>query len=72
MDSDKNVHFDNGTKVQADVIIYATGYLIDFEFIKKDILKVQNDNRVFLYKNILDPKNKNLFFIGLCQPLGIS
>jgi dimethylaniline monooxygenase (N-oxide forming) len=70
---------DNLSKVQADVVIYATGYLFDFNFIDRDILKV-DDNKVFLYKNIIDPRNKNLYFIGnyyfyitikgLCQPLG--
>ncbi|XP_013790436.2 dimethylaniline monooxygenase [N-oxide-forming] 5-like [Limulus polyphemus] len=56
---------------EADVIILATGYKIQFPFIDEKILSIENNN-VDLYKYVIPPKLKHpsLAFIALAQPVG--
>jgi len=62
------VHFVDGSAVQADVIIYATGYNITFPFFDPDFLSAP-DNRLPLYKRMLKPGLDDLIFIGFAQAL---
>lgn len=69
----KSVLFEDGTEEQIDIIIYATGYKISFPFLDKEIWDndyVEQTNDVSLYRYVVHPEHKNLFFIGLVQPLG--
>ena len=61
--------FVDGSSEPFDTIIYATGYNITFPFLKPEVFTVQ-DNRVHLYRRVIDPELPNLFFLGLIQPLG--
>ncbi len=63
------VEFDDGSRVHADVVIYCTGYKISFPFFDEDFISAP-DNRIDLYRRVFHPEIKNLFFIGLLQPLG--
>jgi dimethylaniline monooxygenase (N-oxide forming) len=63
------VLFEDGTEEVFDRIIYATGYKINFPFFKPDFLSVRN-NEIQLYHKVVHPEHKNLFFVGLIQPLG--
>ncbi len=63
------VEFDDGSRVHADVVIYCTGYKISFPFFDEDFVSAP-DNRIDLYRRVFHPEIKNLFFIGLLQPLG--
>ncbi len=63
------VEFDDGSRVHADVVIYCTGYKISFPFFDEDFISAP-DNRIDLYRRVFHPVIKNLFFIGLLQPLG--
>ncbi|MCA9519731.1 MAG: hypothetical protein KC609_02105, partial [Myxococcales bacterium] len=63
------VRFVDGSRVEADVLIVATGYNIEFPFLDPALVPVQ-ENRVELFLNVVPPKRRGLYFIGLVQPLG--
>lgn len=64
------VNFTDGTSVEADLLIYCTGYRISFPFLDAGILNPGADNRIELYRRIFHPQCPGLYFIGLVQPLG--
>lgn len=66
---DRELVFADGTSVDADVIIYATGYSISFPFLDRTVIAT-DDNRVELYKRIVDVDHPGLYFVGLIQPVG--
>jgi len=66
---EKTVHFIDGTCDQFDTIIAATGYIITFPFFERDLVDYSEGN-VPLFKKVFHLTYKNLFFIGLVQPLG--
>jgi dimethylaniline monooxygenase (N-oxide forming) len=66
----KKVHFDDNSTEDFDTIVYATGYKISFPFFKKNLLDVEESNNLNLYKKIIHPDLKNLFFLAFIQPLG--
>jgi cation diffusion facilitator CzcD-associated flavoprotein CzcO len=61
--------FVDGSSVPCDVLIYATGYRISFPFLDEDIVAT-DDNRVDLYKRVVDIDHPGLYFVGLIQPVG--
>jgi hypothetical protein len=63
------VYFSDGSSVEADLIIYCTGYKISFPFLGEDLFAAK-DNQVPLYKHIIHPDLPGLYFVGLIQPLG--
>jgi dimethylaniline monooxygenase (N-oxide forming) len=63
------VFFTDGTAVEADVVVYCTGYRISFPFLD-DALVGTEDNHVDLYRRVVPPDRPGLYFIGLVQPLG--
>lgn len=69
----KTVCFEDGTEVDADVVIYSTGYNVDFPFLDASSGVTVVDNHVDLYKYVwptsTDPDHP-LAVIGLIQPLG--
>lgn len=60
------VHFTDGSSVEADVIIYATGYNITFPFFDETFLSAP-DNHLPLYKRMLKPGLDDLIFMGFAQ-----
>jgi dimethylaniline monooxygenase (N-oxide forming) len=60
----RRIHFVDGTSDEFDVLIAATGYLIDLPFIPEEVLPVV-DNRVDLYKRIVVPGWPGLWFVGM-------
>lgn len=63
------VHFKDGTSAEYDVIVACTGYWIDHPFFDKTLIDYSRGD-VPLYLRMLHPEIKNLYFIGLFQPLG--
>jgi hypothetical protein len=63
------VHFIDGTKEDFDVIIACTGFKIKHKFFDKDFLSFEK-GKVPLLHRMLPSNIKNLYFIGLFQPLG--
>ena len=63
------VRFTDGSVEKADTIIYATGYKVTFPFFDEDFISAP-DNDLPLFRRVFKPDVNNVFFIGLCQPLG--
>jgi dimethylaniline monooxygenase (N-oxide forming) len=63
------VRFVDGSAVDADVVVYCTGYKITFPFFDTDFLSAP-ENHIELFRRVFHPDIPNLFFIGLLQPLG--
>jgi hypothetical protein len=63
------IRFDDGSVEAVDIVVYATGYRISFPFFDREYFSAP-DNRVALFRQVVDPSKPGLFFIGLCQPLG--
>jgi Flavin-binding monooxygenase-like len=51
------------------VVIYCTGYKVTFPFLDERVVS-PHDNRLGLYRRVVDPANPGLFFLGLVQPIG--
>jgi cation diffusion facilitator CzcD-associated flavoprotein CzcO len=65
----RTVWFEDGSSVETDAIIYATGYRVDFPFIPMEVL-VAKDNVLPLYRKVVHPDLDGLYFVGLIQPVG--
>lgn len=63
------VEFVDGTRAAFDTIIYGTGYHVTFPFLPREVFEVR-DNRVALYRRVVDPARPGLYFVGLVQPVG--
>jgi len=63
------VRFTDGRTVDADVVVYCTGYRITFPFFDPHLVSAP-DNHIELYRRVFHPDVPNLYFIGLLQPLG--
>ena len=61
--------FEDGTRTEVDVVVYATGYRITFPFFDADLLSAP-DNQINLYERVFHPTMPDLAFVGLIQPLG--
>lgn len=68
LDGDK-IKFIDGTYVDADIVVYCTGYKVAFPFFDEDFIS-DPDNDLPLFQRVIRPGIDNLFFIGLLQPLG--
>jgi len=63
------VQFEDGSKEEIDLIVYATGYDVSIPFLDNQILNTAN-NEVRLYKRVVHPEYPGLYFVGLIQPWG--
>jgi dimethylaniline monooxygenase (N-oxide forming) len=63
------VRFDDGSEEEIDLVVYCTGYKIEFPFLDESVFAAQ-DNRMPLYKRAVSVENPGLYFIGFIQPLG--
>ena len=63
------VFFTDGSGVEADVVVYCTGYRVSFPFLDETVVRAE-DNHVDLYRRVVAPEHPGLYFIGLIQPLG--
>lgn len=63
----ETVRFADGTTEEVDLIVFATGYNIDFPFIDRAHLNWR-DGRPRLFRNVFHPEIDTLFVAGLIQP----
>jgi cation diffusion facilitator CzcD-associated flavoprotein CzcO len=63
------VRFSDGSEVEADLVVYATGYEISIPFIDHALL-FGPDNRPLFYLNVFHPELDDLFVVGLIQANG--
>ncbi|MGD0454693.1 MAG: NAD(P)-binding domain-containing protein [Solirubrobacteraceae bacterium] len=64
---ERSVRFEDGSEVDADVVVYCTGYKITFPFFDEDFLSAP-DNDIQPFFRVFHPEVPNLAFIGLVQP----
>jgi dimethylaniline monooxygenase (N-oxide forming) len=67
--SASTVRFADGTEVEADIVVYCTGYRVTFPFFDPGLIAAP-DNDLPLFRRVFHPEIANVFFIGLLQPLG--
>ncbi len=63
------VVFTDGSRVAADLIVWATGYNVTFPFLDPALVAAE-ENELPLFKRTLHPDLPGLYFIGLLQPVG--
>jgi hypothetical protein len=63
------VRFADGSEEEIDLVVYCTGYKIEFPFLDEKVFAAR-DNRMPLYKRAVSVENHGLYFIGFVQPLG--
>jgi hypothetical protein len=65
----RTVRFADGSEEEIDLVVYCTGYRIDFPFLDPEVFEAK-ENRMPLYRRVAAPDQPGLFFIGFVQPLG--
>jgi len=65
----RTVRFADGSEEEIDLVIYCTGYEIEFPFLDEKVFAAR-DNRMPLYRRAVSVENPGLYFIGFIQPLG--
>jgi hypothetical protein len=65
----RTVRFVDGSEEEVDLVVYCTGYRIDFPFLAPGVFAAE-DNRMSLYRRVVSVENPGLHFIGFVQPLG--
>jgi thioredoxin reductase len=63
-----SVELINGTQIQPDLVVLATGYLPQFEFLDPEIVGIDRAGRPELYLNAFPPGHPTLAVVGLFQP----
>lgn len=63
------VLFVDGSREDVDVIVWCTGYKVTFPFFDPGFVSAP-DNDLPLFRRVFHPRHRNLFFVGLLQPLG--
>jgi hypothetical protein len=66
-----SVRFADGSVVEADVVVYCTGYKITFPFFDPGFISAPR-NDLPLYRRVFHPEIPNVFFVALLQPLGAT
>ena len=61
------VRFSDGSSVEADAVIYCTGYRRNFPFFENELANRAQDS-TSAWMQIVDPNCPNLFFIGFINP----
>jgi cation diffusion facilitator CzcD-associated flavoprotein CzcO len=68
-----NVKFNDGESGEYDLILMATGYLLDYPFIDKTHLNWrENEDAPRLYLNMMHPHYDNLFLMGMVEATGLG
>lgn len=65
------VHFEDGSAQDYDLIIAATGYLLHYPFIARELLNWQGA-APHLYLNCLHPTRDDLFVMGMIEATGLG
>jgi cation diffusion facilitator CzcD-associated flavoprotein CzcO len=69
--TERTVVFADGSEVQADIVIYCTGYKVTFPFFAEDFISAP-DNHLPLYRRVFHPDVPALGFLALLQPIGAT
>jgi hypothetical protein len=63
------VRFADGSEVEADIVVYCTGYKVTFPFFEPGLISAPG-NDLPLFRRVFHPAIPSVFFIGLLQPVG--
>ena len=66
---ENDVEFADGSRVEADLVVYCTGYKISFPFFDEDFISAPG-NHIELFRRVFHPDLSDVAFIALLQPLG--
>ena len=66
----KTVNFVDGSSDDFDIICACTGFWTEFPFFSTSIIDFKNATKVPLFMKMMHEKYRNLYFIGLFQPIG--
>jgi cation diffusion facilitator CzcD-associated flavoprotein CzcO len=67
--TESTVRFADGSEVDADVVVYCTGYKVTFPFLDPELIAAP-DNDLPLFRRVFHPEIGGVYFVGLLQPLG--
>jgi dimethylaniline monooxygenase (N-oxide forming) len=67
--TERSVRFADGSEVEADVVVYCTGYRVTFPFFDPALIAAPG-NDLPLFRRVFHPDIPDVYFIGLLQPLG--
>jgi dimethylaniline monooxygenase (N-oxide forming) len=67
--TERTVRFTDGSEVDADVVVYCTGYKVTFPFLDPALISAP-DNDLPLFRRVFHPDAGGIYFIGLLQPIG--
>ncbi len=67
----RTITFADGSSVDADVLVYATGYDVALPFFDADVYDPAG-NQMPLYQRVLTPQRPGLFFVGFIQTVGAN
>jgi dimethylaniline monooxygenase (N-oxide forming) len=67
--TERTVVFADGSEVEADIVVYCTGYKVTFPFFDPSLISAP-DNDLPLFRRVFHPDVPGVYFIGLLQPLG--
>jgi len=65
----RTVRFVDGSEEEGDLVVYCTGYKIEFPFLAPEVFE-SRENRMPLYGRVVSVESPGLYFIGFIQPLG--
>jgi cation diffusion facilitator CzcD-associated flavoprotein CzcO len=65
------VHFTDGSKADYDMIVAATGYLLHYPFIDRELLNWRGD-APHLYLNAMHPERDDVFVLGMVEASGLG
>jgi cation diffusion facilitator CzcD-associated flavoprotein CzcO len=65
----RTVRFADGTEVEADIVVYCTGYKVTFPFLDPALIAAP-DNDLPLFRRVFHPAVGGIYFVGLLQPIG--
>ena len=67
--TERTVRFADGSEVDADVVVYCTGYRVTFPFLDPALIAAPG-NDLPLFRRVFHPDVPGIYFVGLLQPLG--
>ena len=67
----RKIRFTDGTSDEFDILVAATGYLIDLPFLSEEIVPRAN-NRIRLWKRVIPPEWPGLYFVGMLNVVSHS
>src|SRR5215217_677861 len=67
--TESTVRFADGSAVDADIVVYCTGYKVTFPFLDPDLISAPG-NDLPLFRRVFHPDVPGIYFVGLLQPIG--